>query len=135
MIFCGGWLGSRVVFCRALGDRGLGSLRVLQGLAHCRIFLWFELAISEQIHVLTDILLDQFELALLNKLGERIDLLLVEKSHEIVAKAAHFRVSVYQQLLDVAFFAHFLHFVGPFQTLELTARFRKGAFARKFFKN
>ena len=101
---------------------------------HLWVIKWLQLTISEHVHLLAHRRLYSLELALLNELGEGVDLLLVEESDEIVAEPAHLGVSVDQQLLDVPLLAHLLHLISSLESLELARSLCEGSLSRLLFE-
>jgi hypothetical protein len=53
----------------------------------------------EVFHLLSDLELDSLQRGSVDELSERIELLLIEKSQEVVAETAHLRVAIQKQFL------------------------------------
>ena len=56
---------------------------------HVGVIGRLKLAIRKQVHLLPHRGFDRLELGLLDELGERVDLLLIEKRDKVVAKPPH----------------------------------------------
>ena len=87
------------------------------------------------IHFLTHPGLDNLELVLLDKLSERVDLLLVEQSDEVVAETTHLTVPVDEQLLDVTSLSRLPLVRNLLDPLELSRGLGIGPLSSLFFED
>lgn len=95
----------------------------------------FELTTRKHIHLLAHTGLDLLKLCLLDKLSERVDLLLVEQGDKVVAEPAHLAISMLEEFLDVPLITHLFLVIHFLQPLKLTWSLGKSPFSRLLFKN
>ena len=65
-------------------------------------------SICELIHFLSYFLFYHFEFGLWDKLGERIDLLLIKQCNEVIAESSHFTITLKQHFFYIPIFTYFL---------------------------
>lgn len=87
------------------------------------------------LHPVPNLLLDFFELTFRDELRERIDLLLIEERHEVVAEPPHLAVPVRKHLFIEPESALFLDFCLLLQPYYLHLRLCEGPLAHVFFKH
>ena len=102
---------------------------------HVWIIRWFEFAIGEKVHLLSDRRFNCLELSLLDELSKRIDLLLIEKCDKVVAESTHFRVTVLEKLLNEPFLTYLFHIVSFLKSLELTRSLSESSFPSLLLKD